>query len=155
MDTSERQPDSAGALAVAQSPATKPIALPLPEPTSPREVLDVPDFIPLSTPPASVPAPSPQAPIGEALLAAELIDRQTLDWALARQAETGARIGRILQAAELVHRLDLHRVLGEQWGLEFVDLLRASSRRGARALLRSGGSCSSRAGSPWRARASA
>jgi glycosyltransferase XagB len=85
----------------------------------------VPDFIPLSTPPASVPAPSPQAPIGEALLAAELIDRQTLDWALARQAETGARIGRILQAAELVHRLDLHRVLGEQWGLEFIDLLRA------------------------------
>jgi cellulose synthase/poly-beta-1,6-N-acetylglucosamine synthase-like glycosyltransferase len=25
-----------------------------------------------------------------------------------------------------VHRLDLHRVLGEQWGLEFIDLLRAS-----------------------------
>jgi glycosyltransferase XagB len=64
-------------------------------------------------------------PLGEALLAAELIDRKTLDWALARQAETGVRIGRILLAAEHVHRLDLHRVLGEQWGLEFLDLLRA------------------------------
>jgi cellulose synthase/poly-beta-1,6-N-acetylglucosamine synthase-like glycosyltransferase len=126
VDTSEGRLGSAAALAVAPAPAGTPIAPPFAEPTSPREVLDVPDFIPLSTPPASVPAPSPQAPIGEALLAAELIDRQTLDWALARQAETGARIGRILQAAELVHRLDLHRVLGAQWGLEFIDLLRAS-----------------------------
>lgn len=126
MDTPEERPDSTSALAVASTPARTPTALGFAEPASAREVLDVPDFIPLSTPPASVPAPSPQAPIGEALLAAELIDRQTLDWALARQAETGARIGRILQAAELVHRLDLHRVLGEQWGLEFIDLLRAS-----------------------------
>jgi cellulose synthase/poly-beta-1,6-N-acetylglucosamine synthase-like glycosyltransferase len=53
-----------------------------------------------------------------------MIDRKTLDWALARQAETGVRIGRILEAAERVHRLDLHRVLGAQWGLEFIDLLR-------------------------------
>ncbi|HEY7960335.1 MAG TPA: glycosyltransferase [Solirubrobacteraceae bacterium] len=72
----------------------------------------------------TAPACSPPPPIGEALLEAELIDRRTLDWALARQAETGARIGQILQAAERVHRLDLHRVLGAQWGLEFVDLLR-------------------------------
>jgi cellulose synthase/poly-beta-1,6-N-acetylglucosamine synthase-like glycosyltransferase len=53
-----------------------------------------------------------------------MIDRRTLDWALDRQAETGVRIGRILEAAERVHRLDLHRVLGAQWGLEFIDLLR-------------------------------
>jgi cellulose synthase/poly-beta-1,6-N-acetylglucosamine synthase-like glycosyltransferase len=125
VDTPEGQPSSAGTLAIAPAPALTPIAASLAEPLSAHELLDVPDFIPLSTPPASVPAPSPQAPIGEALLAAELIDRQTLDWALARQAETGARIGRILQAAERVHRLDLHRVLGEQWGLEFIDLLRA------------------------------
>jgi cellulose synthase/poly-beta-1,6-N-acetylglucosamine synthase-like glycosyltransferase len=70
-------------------------------------------------------APATPLPLGEALLAADLIDRKTLDWALARQAETGVRIGRILLAAERVHRLDLHRVLGEQWGLQFIDLLRA------------------------------
>jgi hypothetical protein len=64
-------------------------------------------------------------PLGEALLAAGLIDRHTLEWALARQAETGERLGRILLAAERVHRLDLQRVLGEQWGLDFIDLLRA------------------------------
>jgi hypothetical protein len=58
------------------------------------------------------------------LLEAGMIDRKTLDWALDRQAETGVRIGRILEAAERIHRLDLHRVLGAQWGLEFIDLLR-------------------------------
>ncbi len=74
--------------------------------------------------PALPTLPEAPLPLGEALLAAELIDRKTLDWALARQAETGVRIGRILEAAERVHRLDLHRVLGEQWGLQFIDLLR-------------------------------
>jgi cellulose synthase/poly-beta-1,6-N-acetylglucosamine synthase-like glycosyltransferase len=77
---------------------------------------------PACSPPQRASAP---LPLGEALLAAELIDRKTLDWALARQAETGVRIGHILLAAERVHRLDLHRVLGEQWGLQFIDLLRA------------------------------
>jgi cellulose synthase/poly-beta-1,6-N-acetylglucosamine synthase-like glycosyltransferase len=63
------------------------------------------------------------SPIGEALLAAGLIDRVTLGWALERQAETGERIGQILLAAGCVHRLDLQRVLGEQWRLPFIDLL--------------------------------
>jgi cellulose synthase/poly-beta-1,6-N-acetylglucosamine synthase-like glycosyltransferase len=62
-------------------------------------------------------------PIGEALLAAGLIDRKTLSWALTRQAETGERIGQVLLAAGLVHRLDLQRALGEQWQLPFIDLL--------------------------------
>jgi glycosyltransferase XagB len=74
--------------------------------------------------PAAGATPEP-LPLGEALLAAGLIDRRTLRWALDRQARTGERIGRILQAADRVHRLDLHRVLGEQWGLQFIDLLRA------------------------------
>ncbi len=63
------------------------------------------------------------APIGEALLAAGLIDRETLSWGLARQAETGERLGQILLAADLVHRLDLQHALGEQWNLDFIDLL--------------------------------
>jgi glycosyltransferase XagB len=63
------------------------------------------------------------SPIGEALLAAGLIDRETLAWALRRQAETGERIGQILLAAGRVHRLDLQRALGEQWRLPFIDLL--------------------------------
>ena len=64
-------------------------------------------------------------PIGETLLAAGLIDRETLGWALRRQAETGERIGQILLAAGRVHRLDLQRALGEQWQLPFIDLLNA------------------------------
>ena len=68
--------------------------------------------------------PSEQpAPIGETLLTAGLIDRDTLAWALQRQAETGERIGQILLAAGRVHRLDLQRALGEQWQLPFIDLL--------------------------------
>jgi glycosyltransferase XagB len=68
--------------------------------------------------------PSEQpAPIGETLLAAGLIDRETLAWALERQAETGERVGQILLAAGRVHRLDLQRALGEQWRLPFIDLL--------------------------------
>jgi hypothetical protein len=63
------------------------------------------------------------APIGEALLSAGLIDRDTLDWAIARQVETGERLGQILLAAQRIHRLDLQRVLGEQWQLQFIDLL--------------------------------
>jgi hypothetical protein len=62
-------------------------------------------------------------PIGEALLAEGLIDRATLGWALARQEETGERVGQILLAAGCVHRLELQRALGAQWGLPFVDLL--------------------------------
>jgi glycosyltransferase XagB len=62
-------------------------------------------------------------PIGEALLAAGLIDRATLGWALGRQRETGERVGQILLAAGCVHRLELQRTLGAQWGLPFVDLL--------------------------------
>ena len=62
-------------------------------------------------------------PIGEALLAAGMIDRATLRWALERQEETGERVGQILLAAGSVHRLELQKALGEQWGLPFVDLL--------------------------------
>ena len=70
------------------------------------------------------------APIGETLLAAGLIDRPTLTWALERQAETGERVGQILLAAGRVHRLDLQRALGEQWQLPFIDLLNADIDQG-------------------------
>ncbi|HEV7460588.1 MAG TPA: hypothetical protein VGN78_08630, partial [Solirubrobacteraceae bacterium] len=69
------------------------------------------------------PATATPARLGDALLAAGLIDRSTLDWGLRRQRETGERLGAILLAAGKVHRLDLQRVLGEQWGLPFIDLL--------------------------------
>ncbi|MBV9816772.1 MAG: glycosyltransferase [Solirubrobacterales bacterium] len=61
-------------------------------------------------------------PLGQALVAAGLIDEQQLEWGLARQQRTGERLGRILVNVEAVHRLDLQRVLGETWGLPFVDL---------------------------------
>jgi len=63
-------------------------------------------------------------PVGEALLAAGLIDAETLAWALERQEQTGERLGHILMIAGKVHRLELQRILGEQWGMEFIDLMR-------------------------------
>jgi glycosyltransferase XagB len=66
-------------------------------------------------------------PIGEALVVAGLIDRDTLEWALARQQRTGERLGRILVTCGAVSRLELQHVLGEKWGLPFVvDLLEMS-----------------------------
>lgn len=65
-------------------------------------------------------------PVGEALVVAGLIDRHTLEWALARQQRTGERLGRILVNCGAVSRLELQRVLGEKWGLPFVDLLATS-----------------------------
>ena len=76
------------------------------------------------SPAAPIAAAMPAGRLGEALLSAGLIDRETLDWALSRQTETGERLGQILLAAQRVHRLDLQRVLGEQWELAFIDLLR-------------------------------
>lgn len=60
------------------------------------------------------------------MVAAGLIDPDRLEWALARQQRTGERLGRILVNSGVVHRLDLQRVLGEAWGLPFVDLLALS-----------------------------
>ena len=62
-------------------------------------------------------------PLGEALVAAGLIDGERLEWGLARQQRTGERLGRIFVNSGAVHRLDLQRVLGEAWGLPLVDLL--------------------------------
>jgi len=61
--------------------------------------------------------------VGQALVEAGLIDIERLEWGLARQQRTGERLGRILVNSGAVHRLDLQRVLGEAWGLAFVDLL--------------------------------
>ena len=64
--------------------------------------------------------------LGEALVEAGLIDAERLEWGLARQQRTGERLGQILVNSGAVHRLDLQRILGEAWGLPFVDLLNAS-----------------------------
>jgi hypothetical protein len=73
---------------------------------------------------SSAAAPRPaHRPLGELLVRRGLIDRATLDWALARQRDTGERLGRVLLAAGKVRRLDLCHVLAEQWGLPFIDLL--------------------------------
>lgn len=65
---------------------------------------------------------APALPIGATLVSEGLIDDETLTWALERQRETGERLGRILLAAGKIHRLDLQRALGRQWGLPFIDL---------------------------------
>jgi cellulose synthase/poly-beta-1,6-N-acetylglucosamine synthase-like glycosyltransferase len=73
---------------------------------------------------SSAPAPRPaHRPLGELLVRRGLIDRATLDWALARQRDTGEPLGQVLLAAGKVRRLDLSHVLAEQWGLPFIDLL--------------------------------
>jgi glycosyltransferase XagB len=81
------------------------------------------DFMRRPPPSAYATTTATPARLGDALVAAGLIDRSTLDWALRRQRETGERMGAILLAAGKVHRLDLQRVLGEQWGVPFIDLL--------------------------------
>ena len=61
-------------------------------------------------------------PLGVELVDRGLVSEEDVDWALARQRETGSRLGSILVAAGLVRRLDVYRVLSEMWGCPFVDL---------------------------------
>lgn len=48
-----------------------------------------------------------------------------LQRALAIQQRTGSRLGSILVASGMVRRDDLYQVLGDCWGLDFVDLTRS------------------------------
>jgi glycosyltransferase XagB len=61
-------------------------------------------------------------PLGAELVDRGLVSEEDVDWALARQRETGSMLGSILVAAGMVRRIDLYRVLSEMWGCSFVDL---------------------------------
>jgi len=62
------------------------------------------------------------------LVARGLLTPEQLHVALEAQARTGDRLGRILTAMGAVRRQDLYRVLAEQWGVPFVDLLQNPPR---------------------------
>lgn len=62
------------------------------------------------------------------LVARGLLTPEQLQAALEVQSRTGDRLGRILTATGAVRRQDLYRVLAEQWGLEFADLVRDPPR---------------------------
>jgi cellulose synthase/poly-beta-1,6-N-acetylglucosamine synthase-like glycosyltransferase len=64
----------------------------------------------------------PPLPLGEALVERGLISKLQLRWALETQRRTGVRLGRVLLTAGLVRRLQLHSVLADLWGCDFVDL---------------------------------
>jgi glycosyltransferase XagB len=93
-----------------------------PAPVAPTAPEPSPTAVPPSAP-GEVEKIGAVVPIGRALLNEGLIDEATLEWALARQRETGERLGNVLQTAGMVHRLDLQHALGRQWGLPFLDLL--------------------------------
>ena len=60
--------------------------------------------------------------IGEALISRGLITPEQLIEAMEGQEASGSRLGSIMIAAGMVSRLELHKVLAEEWGLPFVDL---------------------------------
>lgn len=52
-----------------------------------------------------------------------LIQLEELDFALARAARTGERLGRVLLAEGFVSRQELHHALAQIWDAPFIDLL--------------------------------
>ncbi len=70
-----------------------------------------------------MPAPGRRR-IGEALLVRGLITEDELQGAIDAQNSSGARLGTVLITAGLVSRLQLYRVLAEEWGVPFTDLER-------------------------------
>lgn len=60
--------------------------------------------------------------IGEVLIAAGLVTREQVRWALHTQARTGSRIGQLLVAAGMVSRPGLYKALADLWGYRFVDV---------------------------------
>lgn len=68
-----------------------------------------------------MPAPERRR-IGEALLDRDLITPEELKAAIAAQQSSGARLGTVLITAGFVSRLELYRVLAEEWGVPFTDL---------------------------------
>ena len=97
-------------------------------------------------------AAQPQ-PIGEALLAAGLIDRATLSWALARQRRPASASGRSCWPPAACTGSSCSACSASSGSLPFVDLLNTRDRRGARARLRPARRCSPRAGSRSRSKA--
>lgn len=97
--------------------------------------------IPLSAREPALSAPSEPAPanagpgsllhlpldeptLGDLLLRRNLISKADLMRALVGQARTGAPLGKILIALDLVKRLDVYQALADIWGMPFVDLVK-------------------------------
>jgi cellulose synthase/poly-beta-1,6-N-acetylglucosamine synthase-like glycosyltransferase len=60
--------------------------------------------------------------LGEVLVERGLLTDEQLAWALDVQRRTGSRLGSILVASGAVRRLQLYRVLAEEWDVPFVDV---------------------------------
>lgn len=65
---------------------------------------------------------NPETPIGQLLIDEGILTPERLDEALTIQERTQSRLGQILMAEGFVERLDLYRLLADQWGLELVDV---------------------------------
>jgi hypothetical protein len=66
--------------------------------------------------------PAPEGRLGDRLVAKGLLTQAQLGAALAEQRRIGVPLGEVLVARGFVRRLDVYRVLGEQWGLPYADL---------------------------------
>ena len=64
-------------------------------------------------------------PLGEVLVAREIVSRKALDEALAKQAAAGQRLGALVVELGLADERDVVRALASHFGVEYVDLRRA------------------------------
>jgi cellulose synthase/poly-beta-1,6-N-acetylglucosamine synthase-like glycosyltransferase len=76
--------------------------------------------------PAGQPSPPPPSslPIGEALVAYDLLTRERLDRALELQKLWNMRLGEVLMAKGWVRAVDFYALLADQQNLPFIDLMR-------------------------------
>ena len=60
--------------------------------------------------------------IGDAMLAAELVNRDQLALAIQKQQVTGERLGELMLRLGIVSEFDLARLLADQSDIQFVDI---------------------------------
>ncbi len=85
--------------------------------------------------PLLVVEPSGSQPLGQLLIRHGLVSQDQVEEALARQAESNARLGDILVQAKLVPEREMTRMLGEQLGVPVADLRRTHSDEDALTLI--------------------
>jgi type IV pilus assembly protein PilB len=84
---------------------------------------------------ASAESPAEGLPLGRLLIARGIASEEQVEWALARQKQSGALLGEILVEARLLPEPELASALGEHFGVDVVDLNRVRSEDAALALI--------------------
>ena len=69
--------------------------------------------------------------LGKTLLEEDVLSEEDLETALALQKRSGKLLGTVLLEAGLITREEIGRALAKQYGLDFVEVSKARSQRGA------------------------